>query len=58
MQRSPAMLLPMWIVYISIPLGCLLMTIRFTVAGVRTLSDKSGGSLLTDESGNIDMNKL
>ena len=34
------------------------MTIRFTVAGVRTLSDKSGGSLLTDESGNIDMNKL
>lgn len=58
-QKSPAMLMPMWIVYISIPLGCLLMCIRFIISGLEALLDSgSGASAITDESGNIDMSKL
>lgn len=57
-QRSPAMLMPMWIVYISIPIGCALMTIRFIVAGIAYLRDENSNSLIADEDGNVDLNKL
>lgn len=58
MQKSPAILLPMWLVYISLPLGCALMTIRFFVAGIVVLQNKNSGTLTTDEQGNIDMSRL
>jgi C4-dicarboxylate transporter, DctQ subunit len=38
-QRSPAMLMPMWIVYISMPIGAFLMTIRFLINGWKILKD-------------------
>ena len=57
-QRSPAILLPMWIVYFSIPLGFALTTIRFIAAGVRILLNKGSGSMLTDEEGNVDMSRM
>lgn len=57
-QKSIAMQMPMWIVYICVPLGCALMAIRFVVAGIGFLLNKNSGSLLADEEGNIDLNKL
>lgn len=57
-QRSPAILMPMWIVYFSIPLGFLLTTIRFIVAGINILRDKGSGGMLTDEEGNVDMSRM
>jgi C4-dicarboxylate transporter, DctQ subunit len=38
-QKSPAMLMPMWIVYMAMPLGALLMTIRFLINGWKILKD-------------------
>lgn len=52
------MLMPMWIVYISVPLGCLLMAIRFLVAGINYLRNTNNSSLILDEEGNVDLNKL
>lgn len=57
-QKSIAMLMPMWIVYISVPLGCLLMAIRFLVAGINYLRNTNNSSLILDEEGNVDLNKL
>ena len=42
-QRSPAMLMPMAIVYFAMPLGFSLTTIRFLQNGVRVLKTPSGG---------------
>ncbi|MEA5058812.1 hypothetical protein SDC9_140335 [bioreactor metagenome] len=57
-QKSPAILMPMWIVYIAIPLGCGLMTIRFFVAGLNILRHNGPGSLIADEEGHVDMSRL
>lgn len=57
-QRSPAILMPMSIVYFAIPLGFALTCIRFLVAGVGALRDQGGGSLITDEKGNVDMSRM
>ena len=57
-QKSPAMLMPMWIVYICIPIGCLLMTIRFILAAGSALKGSGGEGAITDEQGNVDMSKL
>lgn len=57
-QKSPAMFMPMWVVYLAIPVGCLLMTVRFTIAGILAIRDKGGGSLLTDDDGNMDMSRM
>ena len=57
-QRSPAILMPMWIIYFSIPLGFALTTIRFIVAGIGMLRNKSSGGMLTDEEGNVDMSRM
>ncbi len=58
MQKSPAILLPMWLIYLSVPLGFALMTIRFFVAGVAALQRKSSGTLTTDKEGNVDLSRL
>lgn len=57
-QKSPAMLMPMWIVYICVPLGCLLMSIRFIIAGINALKGDNEGPSITDEDGNVDMSQL
>jgi TRAP-type C4-dicarboxylate transport system permease small subunit len=43
-QSSPAMEIPLWWIYISIPLGGLLMTIRYAQSLVKLLGDGKGGS--------------
>jgi len=57
-QKSPAMLMPMWIIYLSLPIGFALMTIRFIIAGAKDLENKSSGGAVTDENGNVDMSRL
>ena len=57
-QRSPAIMMPMWIIYISIPIGFALTTLRFIVAGINILLDKGAGGMLTDEEGNVDMSRM
>ncbi len=39
-QKSPAMMMPMAIVYFSMPLGFALTTIQFFIAGIRDLTAK------------------
>lgn len=39
-QLSPALRMPMWIVYVSIPIGCTIMAIRFIVNFWKTINDK------------------
>ena len=39
-QKSPALMMPMWIVYVSMPLGGALMTIRFIVAAYKVYKEK------------------
>lgn len=41
-QKSPAMLIPMWIAYFSVPLGAVLMSIRFLQAGYMLLKEERG----------------
>ena len=56
---SSAMQMPMWILYISIPLGFGLTAIRFVLIGIEKLKDHgSKVSGLTDESGNLDISKM
>lgn len=40
-QLSPALRMPMWLIYISIPIGCTIMGIRFIVNFWKTINDKS-----------------
>lgn len=53
---------PTWILYLCLPLGCGLMTIRFVVAGVNYIIGNKdaevAAGLVTDEEGNIDMTLL
>ncbi|MDO7785744.1 TRAP transporter small permease [Desulforamulus aquiferis] len=56
-QKSPAMLMPMWIVYISMPLGSALMTIRFVAAAVAILRDKTTGAEVKNEDA-VDISRL
>ena len=60
-QVSPAMQMPMWLVYISAVLGSGLMTIRYLVSMVQAIIHGVGGdnkSLVADADGNVDMSKL
>ncbi|WP_227767314.1 TRAP transporter small permease [Zhaonella formicivorans] len=57
-QKSPAMMMPMWIVYIAMPLGSALMTIRFVAAAYAILTDKSFGVDMVVEDGSVDMSRL
>jgi C4-dicarboxylate transporter DctQ subunit len=58
-QKSPAILMPFWIVYISMPLGFALMTIRFVVAGINALTGKDEKpSVAMTEEGEVDMTYL
>ena len=60
-QKSPAMLMPMWIVYVATVLGCGLMTVRYLGHMYDAIAHGEGGgnaSLVTDEEGNVDMSKL
>lgn len=56
-QKSPAMLMPMWIVYMCMPIGGAFMTFRFLLAAYAILTDKSIESeTVTD--GSVDMSRL
>lgn len=56
---SSAMQMPMWILYISIPLGFGLTALRFCIAGIQVLRGKNTESgNLTDEEGKLDMSKM
>ena len=60
-QKSAAMLMPMWILYIVIPLGCLLMTIRFIISTGKMIGDKQVkdyGKVEKTSGGTIDLSKL
>jgi C4-dicarboxylate transporter DctQ subunit len=58
-QRSPAMLMPMAIVYFAMPLGFFLTTIRFVQAGLRILKAPNGKSEEKPQSaGDIDLSRL
>ena len=60
-QVSAAMLMPMWIVYISVPIGCFLMTIRFIAAGVNFLRTETivlSTTVERTEDGEIDLSRL
>lgn len=58
-QKSPAVLMPFWIVYVSIPLGFALMTIRFIVAGISSLTGKNqSGTITLNDDGEADMTYL
>jgi len=39
-QVSPSLKWPMWLVYSVIPIGCIIMTIRYTIRGTMQLLDK------------------
>jgi len=53
-QKSPALNMPMWIVYISMPLGGALMTIRFIVAAYKEYKVKPN-DVINNE---IDLSRL
>jgi len=57
-QKSPAMLMPMWVVYISMPLGSLLMTIRFLATAWAILTGKDEEASAADKQGTIDLSRL
>ncbi|KUO51827.1 MAG: hypothetical protein APF76_02750 [Desulfitibacter sp. BRH_c19] len=57
-QKSPAMLMPMWIVYIAMPLGSALMTIRFVATAIAILKGKSFGVEMVREDGSVDILRL
>ncbi|HBT46288.1 MAG TPA: TRAP transporter small permease [Peptococcaceae bacterium] len=49
-QRSPAMLIPMWIVYLALPLGSALMALRYVHSLINCFRANSGETL--DKNGN------
>lgn len=56
---SPAMQMPMWVLYVSIPLGFGLTAIRFILIAISKLRGQdSQASGFTDESGNLDISKM
>ena len=56
-QRSPAMMMPMWLVYLAMPLGGIFMSIRFLQTAYAILTDKATGQEeITD--GTIDISRL
>lgn len=58
-QKSPAVMMPFWIVYISMPLGFGLMTIRFLIAGINALIGKDEKQpIAVKEDGEVDMTYL
>jgi C4-dicarboxylate transporter DctQ subunit len=58
-QKSPAVLMPFWLVYIAMPLGFALMTLRFIVASITVLRSKDETTVIeVSDSGEIDMTYL
>ncbi|SFG47470.1 C4-dicarboxylate transporter, DctQ subunit [Desulfotomaculum arcticum] len=57
-QKSPAMMMPIWIVYIAMPLGSALMTIRFLAAAYAILKDKTFGVEMVEKNGSVDISRL
>lgn len=58
-QISTGIMMPMWIVYSAIPLGCFLMAIRFFQRFIETITKKANiPSVKIDESGNVDISRL
>lgn len=58
-QISTGIMMPMWIVYSAIPIGCFLMAIRFFQRFIKTLRKKADASLIkVDDSGNVDISRL
>lgn len=60
-QLSPAMQMPMWIVYLSAIIGCGLMSIRFLVQMYNAIVHGVGGdnsALIEDQDGNVDISRL
>ncbi|MEW6622776.1 MAG: TRAP transporter small permease [Bacillota bacterium] len=55
-QKSPAMMMPMWILYMSLPLGSALMTIRFLIVAWNLVKDKEYG--VQDEKAYVDIDNL
>lgn len=53
-QRSPAMLMPIWIVYLALPLGSALMAFRFSYTLIQSLTGKE--QQVTQEE--IDLSRL
>lgn len=52
-QRSPALMMPIWIVYIAMPIGAFLMTVRFIQSAWKTANNKH-----TKNSDPLDMSTL
>ncbi|KAB3529719.1 TRAP transporter small permease [Alkaliphilus serpentinus] len=52
-QKSPALYMPMWFVYIAIPIGSFLMAIRFGINAWKTATDR-----LDDNNDKLDMSTL
>ncbi len=52
-QKSPALYMPMWIVYIAMPLGTFLMAIRFAVNAWKTATGR-----IDDDNDKLDMSTL
>lgn len=57
-QKSPAMLMPMWIVYISMPIGSALMTIRFLAMAWAILTEKSDEGQDLEKQNDLDLSRL
>lgn len=58
-QKSPAMMLPMWIVYLAIPVGSALMTIRFLMLAWEVITSKDEiEPQIVDEKGEVDLSRL
>lgn len=57
-QKSPAMLMPMWMVYISMPIGSALMTIRFLAMAWAILTGQDEEASAIGQQGEIDLSRL
>lgn len=58
-QISTGIMMPMWIVYSAIPVGCFLMALRFLERFIKTITKrKDESSIKIDNSGNVDISRL
>ena len=56
-QKSPAMMMPMAVVYFSMPLGFALTTVQFVAAGIKTLRKKPE-EMEESDADKIDLSRL
>lgn len=57
-QISTGVMLPMWIAYISIPIGCFLMGLRFLERAIITFKTKDVLTKKDSDNGDIDISRL